>query len=215
MNPGWAVFWERNGAEFWTRLGEHVGLTAMGVGLAVAVGVPLGMLLRRRPVARRVVMATANVMQTIPALALLALLLLATKQIGALPTVAAMAVYGVLPVMRNTLNGFHGVDPEIVEASRAMGMRVSQTLWLVEIPLALPSILTGVRTATSWSVGTATLGAFIGAGGLGVFIYRGLSMGNNLPLLLAGTVPAALLAVGLDALLAGIEKRLQPWKTAR
>lgn len=211
----WTRFWERYGDEFGQRLAEHIGLTLSGVGIAILIGVPFAIALRPFPHARRVALGAANILQTVPALALLALLLVVTGRIGVVPTVAAMVTYCVLPIMRNTLVGLAQVPADIVEAARALGMNGAQTLARIELPLALPGIFTGVRTATSWSVGTATLGTYIGAGGLGEFISRGIAMADKVPLILAGTIPAAALALLLDALLAWIEKRVQPWNTPR
>src|SRR5205085_1938135 len=176
--------------------------------LAVSVGIPTGLLLTRRAAWKRPVLAVANVLQTVPSLALLALLI-PLRHVGIewRPAVIALFLYALLPVIRNTVTGIEGVDRNIREAAVAMGMTDGQVLRQVELPLAAPVILAGVRVATVISVGIATIAAFIGAGGLGVYIQRGLRQYDN-NLLLAGAIPAALLALAADAGIGLIESRL-------
>jgi osmoprotectant transport system permease protein len=187
-------------------LGQHIGLVAISTAIALLVGLPLGVLVARRPAWRRPVLGLANVFQTIPSLALFGLLIPAFG-IGAWTAISALVVYALLPIVRNTYTGIAGVDPAVREAGRGMGMTDSELLRLVELPLAAGVILAGVRIATVVSVGIATIAAAIGAGGLGVYIFRGVATVDD-TLILAGAIPAALLALLADALLGLAERRL-------
>ncbi len=190
-------------------IGQHVFLVLVSTGIAVALGVPLGLFLTRRPLFARPVIGFASVMQTVPSLALFGFLIPIpfVGGIGNRTAIIALVLYALLPILRNTYTGILSVDPAVVEAGRGLGMTEWQRLRLVEIPLALPMILAGVRIAMVVSVGLATIAAAIGAGGLGNFIFRGLSMVDN-RLILAGAIPAALLAIVADALLGSVEKVL-------
>jgi len=174
--------------------------------VAVVIGLPLGVLVSRRPAWRRPVLGLTNVFQTIPSLALFGLLI-PFFGIGAWTAVTALVVYALLPIVRNTYAGITGVDPAVREAGRGMGMTNGELLRYVELPLAAGVILAGVRVATVVSVGIATIAAAIGAGGLGVYIFRGVATVDD-TLILAGAVPAALLALLLDGLLGLAERRL-------
>src|ERR687894_2538413 len=193
-------FMQRNWREVLAQTGEHLLLVAAATAVAVAVGLPLGLLLTRRGGLKRPVLGVANVLQTVPSLALFGLLipLPYLGGIGARTAVVALVLYALLPVIRNTVTGVEGVDRSVREAAAAMGMTDWQVLRQVELPLAAPVILAGVRVATVISVGVATIAAAIGAGGLGTLIFRGLRQYDN-NLLLAGAVPAALLALAADA----------------
>jgi osmoprotectant transport system permease protein len=177
--------------------------------LATAVGVPLGILLTRRAALRRWVLGGANIIQTIPSLALFGFLipLPVMGGIGSRTAIVALTLYALLPIIRNTYAGIRGVDPAVIEAGRGMGMTDQQLLWRVEIPLSLGVILTGIRVATVISVGIATIAAAVGAGGLGMYIFRGVGMVNN-QVILAGAIPAAALAVLADFGLGWAEHRL-------
>jgi osmoprotectant transport system permease protein len=191
--------------------GEHLWLVGASIFLAVLVGIPLGILITRVPRLNKVVLGSANIIQTIPSLALFGFLLPA-PWIGERAdrlAILALMLYALLPLIRNTYTGIRGVDPAVVEAGRGMGMTDRQLLFQVELPLALGVILAGVRVATVLCVGLATIAAAIGAGGLGEFIFRGLSMVNN-DEILAGAVPAALLAILADWSLGWLERRLSP-----
>ncbi|HEV2493721.1 MAG TPA: ABC transporter permease [Terriglobia bacterium] len=191
--------------------GEHLWLVGVSMLLAVVVGVPLGILLTRHPSLNKPILGSANIMQTVPSLALFGLLL-PVPWIGDRAdrlTILALTLYALLPIIRNTHAGITGVDRAVVEAGRGMGMTDRQLLFQVELPLALGVIIAGVRVATVISVGVATIAAAIGAGGLGEYIFRGLAMVNN-NLILAGAIPAALLALAADVILGLIEKRLRP-----
>ena len=190
---------------------EHLWLVAVSTVLAVLIGIPLGILITRRPVLNKPVLGFANVIQTIPSLALFGFLLPA-PWIGARAdrlAILALTLYALLPLIRNTYTGIKGVDRAIIEAGRGMGMTDSQLLWQVELPLALGVIIAGVRVATVISVGIATIAAAIGAGGLGEYIFRGLAMVND-QVILAGAIPAAILALLADVSLGSLEKRLSP-----
>lgn len=201
-------FWERR-AEILALTGEHVILVLLSTLAAVAIGVPLGVALTRRPRLARPVLGFANVVQTIPSLALFGFLipLPLVGGIGARTAITALVVYALLPILRNTHAGILSVDPAVVEAATGLGMTSRQRLRLVELPLALPVVLAGVRIATVVSIGLATIAAAIGAGGLGVLIYRGVAIVDH-RLILAGAVPAALLAIVADGGLGLLEKRL-------
>jgi osmoprotectant transport system permease protein len=188
---------------------EHLWMVAVSTLLAVLIGIPLGVLITRWPVLDKPVLGSANIIQTIPSLALFGFLL-PVPWIGARAdrlAILALTLYALLPLIRNTYAGIKGVDPSVVEAGRGMGMTDRQLLFQVQLPLALGVIIAGVRVATVISVGLATIAAAIGAGGLGEYIFRGLAMVNN-QLILAGAVPAAALALLADVSLGWLEKRL-------
>jgi osmoprotectant transport system permease protein len=189
--------------------GQHLLLVFCSTGIAVILGVPLGLALTRRRSLARPVIGFASVMQTVPSLALFGFLIPMPLLggIGNRTAVVALVLYALLPILRNTYTGVLSVDPAVVEAGRGLGMTDWQRLRFVEIPLALPMILAGVRIAAVVSVGLATIAAAIGAGGLGNFIFRGLSMVDH-RLILAGAIPAALLAIAADALLGYLEKAI-------
>jgi osmoprotectant transport system permease protein len=190
---------------------EHLWLVGASITLAVLIGIPLGILITRWPVLSKPVLGGANIIQTVPSLALFGFLLPA-PWIGARAdriAILALMLYALLPLIRNTYAGIKGVDPAVVEAGRGMGMTDRQLLWQVQLPLALSVIIAGVRVATVLSIGLATIAAAIGAGGLGEFIFRGLAMVNN-QVILAGAIPAAALAILADASLGWLEKRLSP-----
>ena len=185
---------------------QHVALVAISAGVALLAGLPLGMLVARRPVWRKPILGLTNVVQTVPSLALFGLLI-PVFGIGAWTAIAALVLYALLPIVRSTYAGITSVDPAIREAGRGMGMTDGQLLRLVELPLAAGVILAGVRVAVVVSVGIATIAAAIGAGGLGVYIFRGVAMVDD-TLILAGAVPTALLALVADGLLGLAERRL-------
>ncbi|HBB90078.1 MAG TPA: glycine/betaine ABC transporter substrate-binding protein [Blastocatellia bacterium] len=178
---------------------QHLSLVLISTFVAVAIGIPTGILLTRKKSLRGPVLGIANIMQTIPSLALFGFLipLPFIGGIGARTAIVALVVYALLPIIRNTVTGIVGVDPNVREAAVAMGMTSRQILWQVELPLAMPVIITGVRVAMVIAIGVATIAAAVGAGGLGVYIFRGLRQYDN-HLLLAGAVPAALMALAAD-----------------
>lgn len=202
-------FLHRYGAEVGRLTFEHLWLTLSAMLCAVCVAFPLGVLLTRRPGWARPVLGVANILQTIPSLALFGLLL-PVPFLGdraARLAIVALTGYALLPILRNTFAGINGVDPALIDVANALGMTGWQRLRLVELPLAASVILAGLRTATVTCVGVATIAAAIGAGGLGELIFRGVASVDN-GLVLAGAVPAALLALAADGLLGLLEKRL-------
>jgi len=199
-------FYGRHTGELLLLLRQHVGLVVISSAVALVLGLPLGILVARRPAWRKPVLGLTNVVQTVPSLALLGLLI-PVFGIGAWTAVTALVLYALLPIVRNTNAGITGVDPAIREAGRGMGMSDGELLRLVELPLAAGVILAGVRVAVVVSVGVATIAAAIGAGGLGVYIFRGVATVDD-TLILAGAIPAALLALLADGLLGLAERRL-------
>ncbi|MUH01687.1 ABC transporter permease subunit [Scytonema sp. UIC 10036] len=189
--------------------GEHLFLVIISITIATIIGIPLGIVITRNKSLQKPVLGIANILQTIPSLALFGLLIPipVIGGIGATPTIVALTLYSLLPVIRNTYTGIITVDAAIIEAGRGMGMTDKQLLLQVEIPLALGVILAGVRVAMVIAIGIATIGAAIGAGGLGVFIFRGIAVVNN-QLILAGAVPAAAMALLADLGIGWLEKRL-------
>jgi osmoprotectant transport system permease protein len=204
-------FFFRNHEEVFQLTAEHLWLVAISTGIAVLIGLPTGIYLTRRPALGKPVLGLVNVIQTIPSLALFGFLIPIPfiGGIGAGTAIVALVLYALLPIVRNTFTGIRGVDPAIREAAVGMGMTDAQLLRQVELPLALGVILAGVRVATVISVGVATIAAAIGAGGLGVYIFRGVAMVDN-TLILAGAIPAAVLALVADFALGWIERRLLP-----
>jgi osmoprotectant transport system permease protein len=200
-------FLKQNWPELSTLLQQHLSLVLISTFVAVAIGIPTGILLTRRKSLRGPVLGIANIMQTIPSLALFGFLipLPFIGGIGARTAIVALVVYALLPIIRNTVTGVVGVDPNVREAAVAMGMTGRQILWQVELPLAMPVIITGVRVAMVIAIGVATIAAAVGAGGLGVYIFRGLRQYDN-NLLLAGAVPAALMALTADFSLGLLER---------
>ncbi len=198
-------------AEILARTLEHLWLVTAAMGIALLIGLPVGVALVRRSSLRRWVLGAANVVQTIPSLALFGFLIPVPflGGIGANTAIVVLMLYALLPILRNTYTGIAGVDPSVLEAARAMGMTPRQILWQIELPLAMGVILAGVRVATVLCIGVATIAAAVGAGGLGVFIFRGVAMVNN-SVILAGAIPAALLAIAADLLLGAVERKLTP-----
>jgi len=188
---------------------EHLWLVGLSTVFAMAIGIPLGLLSAHRPRFNKPVLTAANIIQTIPSLALFGFLL-PVPWLGDRSdrlAILALTLYALLPIIRNTYTGIRGVDPAVVEAGRGMGLTESQLLFQVELPLAVSVILSGIRIAVVISVGLATIAAAIGAGGLGEFIFRGLAMVDD-RVILAGAIPAALLALIADFGVGWLEKRL-------
>jgi osmoprotectant transport system permease protein len=207
-------FWQfmsQNHAQVLELTLEHLWLVGASTLLAVMIGIPLGILITRWPALNKPILGSANVIQTIPSLALFGFLLPA-PWIGARAdrlAILALTLYALLPLIRNTYAGIKGVDPAVLEAGRGMGLTDRQLLFQVELPLALGVITAGVRVAAVISVGLATIAAAIGAGGLGEYIFRGLAMVNN-SVILAGAIPAALMALLADQGLGWVERKLSP-----
>jgi len=189
---------------------EHVELVLIAMAAAISIGVPLGMVIVQRAKLRALALGIAGIFQTIPSLALFGFLIPIPfiGGIGKRTAIVALTLYALLPILRNTYVGLTEIDPAVLESAEAMGMTQGQILFRVRFPLGLAVILAGVRTATIITIGVATIAAAIGAGGLGTFIFRGVALVND-SLLLAGAIPAALLAILADFLLGRLERRLR------
>jgi len=213
--PAAATLWQRLFADdFWTLTRQHIILVVLSVAMASAIGVPLGILAAYRARLREPVMAAAGILQTIPSLALLAMLIPLLGMIGTVPALCALFVYALLPIIRNTCTGISGVPAGLKQAAQALGLRPMQRLKEIELPLAAPVILAGVKTAAVTSVGTATIAAFIGAGGYGERITTGLALNDN-TLMLAGALPAAVLALLTQGLFEWLERGFKASTAAR
>jgi osmoprotectant transport system permease protein len=204
------TFFVGHRAEIFAATLDHIALVLIAMLFAIAISVPLGMLIVQRPTLRTIALGIASVFQTIPSLALFGFLIPIPfiGGIGKRTAIVALILYALLPILRNTYVGLAEIDPAALESAEAMGMTNSQILWRVRLPLALSVILAGIRTATVITIGVATIAAAIGAGGLGSFIFRGVALVND-SLLLAGAIPAALLALLADFLLGQLERRLR------
>lgn len=199
----------RNRGEVFQVTLEHLALVAIAMSIATLVGFPLGIALTRHSRLRAPILGAANVIQTVPSLALFGFLIPVPfiGGIGPRTAIVALVLYALLPILRNTFTGISGVDPAVLEAARGMGMTQKQILWQVEIPLSLSVILAGIRVAAVISIGLATIAAAIGAGGLGTFIFRGVAMVND-QVILAGAIPAAILAILADVIFSWAERRM-------
>lgn len=203
-------FFSSHRMEILQSTGEHLWLVVISMLLAIAAGIPLGIAVTRKPWLSKPIVGSANVAETIPSLALFGFLL-PVPWLGSRAdrlAILALALYALLPIIRNTIAGIQGIDPSVRESARAMGMTDSQVLFRVELPLSLPVLLAGIRVATVWTIGIATIAAAVGAGGLGEFIFRGLAMVDN-RVILAGAIPAAILALFADIVLGLFERRLR------
>ncbi len=205
----WSFFLDHRAEILDTTL-DHLILVLIAMFFAIAIGVPLGMFIVHRPALRTLALGVASILQTIPSLALFGFLIPIPfiGGIGRRTAIVALILYALLPILRNTYVGLTGIDPAVLEAAEAMGMTNAQILWRVRFPLALTVILAGIRTATVITIGVATIAAAIGAGGLGIFIFRGVAMVSD-AVILAGAIPAALLAIFADLLLGLLERRLR------
>jgi osmoprotectant transport system permease protein len=205
----WTFFLEHR-AEILGATANHLALVVISMALAIAIAVPLGMVIVHRRTLRNLALGIASIFQTIPSLALFGFLIPIPfiGGIGRRTAIVALVLYALLPILRNTYVGLTGIDPAVLEAAEAMGMTQSQILWRVRLPLARAVILAGIRTATIITIGVATIAAAIGAGGLGTFIFRGVAMVSD-AVILAGAIPAALLAIAADLLLGWLERHLK------
>ncbi|CAH0122761.1 MULTISPECIES: ABC transporter permease [unclassified Paenibacillus] len=209
------TLWQQLATQFtlrWNELiaaiGQHIILVLLSMLIAIVIGIPAGILISRVPSLKGWVLGVASILQTIPSLALLGFMI-PLFGIGTRTAVAALFLYSLLPIIRNTFTGIKDVNPSVIEAARGMGMTQSQILFRIELPLALSVIMAGIRTATVINIGTATLAAFIGAGGLGEFIFLGITR-NIDALIFLGALPAALLALLIDYLLGMVERATTP-----
>lgn len=209
------TLWQQLATQFtlrWNELiaaiGQHIILVFLSMLIAIVIGIPAGILISRVQALKGWVLGVASILQTIPSLALLGFMI-PLFGIGTRTAVAALFLYSLLPIIRNTFTGIKDVNPSVIEAARGMGMTQSQILFRIELPLALSVIMAGIRTATVINIGTATLAAFIGAGGLGEFIFLGITR-NIDALIFLGALPAALLALLIDYLLGMVERATTP-----
>lgn len=209
-DSGYWGFFAEHRAEILGATLDHIVLVVIAMALAILIGVPLGMFIVQRWVLRGMALGLANIFQTVPSLALFGFLIPIPfiGGIGKRTAIVALVLYALLPILRNTYVGLTGIDPAILEAAEAIGMTRAQILFRVRLPLALGVILAGIRTATIITIGVATIAAAIGAGGLGTFIFRGVALVSD-SLILAGAIPAALLALLADFLLGLVERRLR------
>jgi osmoprotectant transport system permease protein len=205
----WTFFLDHR-AEILAATLSHLTLVVIAMVIAVAIGVPLGMLIVHRAALRNIALGAASIFQTIPSLALFGFLIPIPfiGGIGRRTAIVALVLYALLPILRNTYVGLTGIEPAVLDAAEAMGMTNSQILWRVRLPLARAVILAGIRTATIITIGVATIAAAIGAGGLGAFIFRGVAMVSD-AVILAGAIPAALLAIAADLSLSWLERHLK------
>lgn len=208
------TYYSQNGLYVLTEFYRHFLMSAYGVFFAAIVAIPLGIVIAKHRKLSQVVFSITNVIQTIPALAMLALLLL-VMGLGANTVIVALFLYSVLPILRNTYVGITGIEHAYLEAGKSMGMTKFQMLWMVELPLSLSVIMAGLRTALVIAIGVTAIGTFVGAGGLGDIIVRGTNASNGTAVILAGAIPTALMAVLADLLLGRLEKWLSPIKTKK
>ncbi|AHI55926.1 ABC transporter permease [Listeria ivanovii] len=207
-------YYQTNGSyvmeEFW----RHFLMSAYGVIFAAIVAIPLGVYIARKKRLAGWVIQTANIIQTIPALAMLAVLML-VMGLGTNTVVLSLFLYSLLPILKNTYTGIRNVDGALLESGKAMGMTKWQVLRLIEMPLALSVIMAGIRNALVIAIGVAAIGTFVGAGGLGDIIVRGTNATNGTAIILAGAIPTAVMAILADLLLGWVERRLNPVKNKR
>lgn len=203
------AYYSLNGSYVLEQFWRHFLISVCGVLLASAVAIPTGFLIARRGRLARWVVGAANVIQTVPSLALMSILMLGLG-LGARTVIATVLLYSLLPIVRNTCAGIRGIRPQVLDAARGMGMTALQTVLRVELPLALSVIMAGVRNALVVAVGVTTIGTFIGAGGLGDIISRGVNVANGSAIIIAGALPTALMAVCADIVLGLMERGLDP-----
>ncbi len=202
------AFLQEYGRELVVKTGEHITVSAIALFLGVVVAVPLGILLTRTPKISGIVIGIASLLQTIPSLALLALMV-PFLGVGKVPAIVALFIYSLLPILRNTFIGMDGVNPDLKDAAKGMGMTNFQSIVQVEIPAALPTIMAGVKLSAVYVIAWATLASYIGGGGLGDLIFSGLN--NYLPnLIIGGTIPVTILALLTDFIFTKLEDRLTP-----
>ncbi|WP_299298606.1 ABC transporter permease [uncultured Fretibacterium sp.] len=203
------AYYSLNGGYVLEQFWRHFLISVCGVLLASAVAIPTGFLIARRGRLAQWVVGAANVIQTVPSLALMSILMLGLG-LGARTVIATVLLYSLLPIVRNTCAGIRGIPPQVLDAARGMGMTALQTVLRVELPLALSVIMAGVRNALVVAVGVTTIGTFIGAGGLGDIISRGVNVANGSAIIIAGALPTALMAVCADIVLGLMERGLDP-----
>lgn len=202
----------QNNAELLQKCFEHLYISAISLILGIVVAVPVGILLTRSKVAAKIVMIVASILQTVPSFALLALMI-PLFGVGVKPAIVALFIYSLLPIMRNTYLGIDGVDNNLMDAAKGMGMTSGQILSKVQIPMAMPVIMSGIRLSAVYVLAWATLASYIGAGGLGDYIFNGLD-NAIMPMVVWGTIPVTLIAILMDFALGKLEHRLTPNKTS-
>lgn len=202
------AFLTQHGSELLTKTWQQIYISAIALALGIIVAVPLSVILMKFPRTAKVVMAIASMLQTIPALALLAMML-PIFGIGQLPTIVALFLYSLMPILRNTYVGLTGVNPNTVDSAKGVGMTQIQIITKVDIPLAMPVIMSGIRLSAIYVIAWSTLASYIGAGGLGDFIFNGLNLYQP-DLIFGGTIPVIILALLTDYLLGRLEKKLTP-----
>jgi len=203
------MYYTQNTSYVWEQFYRHFLMSAYGVLFAAIVGIPVGILIARYSRLSGWVLSLTNIIQTIPALAMLAVLML-VMGLGANTVIASLFLYSLLPIIKNTYTGIKSVEKPVIESGRAMGMTRFQLLWMVELPLALSVIMAGLRTALVIAIGVATIGAFIGGGGLGSIIIRGTNVTDGAAIILAGAIPTAVMAVAADIFMGWLERVLSP-----
>lgn len=203
-----AAFLSQYGSELVMKTWEQLYISAIALGLGVLVAVPIGVTLTRFPKTASVIVGLASMLQTVPSLALLALMI-PLFGIGKVPAIVALFIYSLLPILRNTYIGMNDVDPTLKDSARGMGMTTMQSIWQVELPMAMQVIMAGIRLSAVYVIAWATLASYIGAGGLGDFIFNGLNLYQP-DLIIGGTIPVTILALIVDFLLGKLETRLTP-----
>jgi osmoprotectant transport system permease protein len=201
-------FLNEYGSDLLLKTWEQLYISLISLGAGIVVAVPLGILLTRFPKTAKVVIAIASMLQTVPSLALLALMI-PIFGIGKFPAIVALFIYSLLPILRNTYIGMEGVDPVLLDSAKGMGMTGWQRVWQISLPQALPVIMAGIRLSAVYLIAWATLASYIGAGGLGDFIFNGLNLYQP-DLIIGGTIPVSILALLTDFLLSKLERRLTP-----
>lgn len=203
-----SAFFAQHGSELLVKTWQQIYISAISLGLGIVVAVPLSIILMRFPRVAKVVIAIASMLQTIPALALLAIMI-PFFGVGKLPAIIALFLYSLMPILRNTYVGLMGVNPDTIDSARGLGMTNLQLILKVDIPLAMPVIMAGIRLSAIYVIAWATLASYIGAGGLGDFIFNGLSLYQT-DLIFGGTIPVIILALLTDYLLGKLERKLTP-----
>lgn len=207
-------YYSENFSYVWREFYRHFLMSAYGVLFAAIIGIPVGIFIARRGRLAAWVISITNIIQTIPALAMLAVLML-VMGLGTNTVVFSLFLYSLLPIIRNTQTGINNIDNALLESGKAMGMTKNQVLWMVELPLAVSVIMGGIRTALVIAIGITAIGTFVGAGGLGDIIVRGTNATNGSSVILAGAIPTALMAVLADIIMGWFEKKLSPVKTKK
>jgi len=203
-----SAFFAQHGSELLVKTWQQIYISAISLGLGIIVAVPLSIILMKFPRVAKVVIAIASMLQTIPALALLAIMI-PFFGVGKLPAIIALFLYSLMPILRNTYVGLMGVNPDTIDSARGLGMTNLQLILKVDIPLAMPVIMAGIRLSAIYVIAWATLASYIGAGGLGDFIFNGLSLYQT-DLIFGGTIPVIILALLTDYLLGKLERKLTP-----